>query len=145
MILSQKFFARFEALDKTCCLADRFGLRLKCKSCNAFSITANEYGRFVSGLTHMFAMMFATSLKDDSDCTCRSFSDTCKSPLSRIYQIFCSIKPYFPRNGWWSLMEVGLSQKSRMSDEMFLYILRCKNALNDSKEHLKCCKSDRSR
>ena len=50
----------------------------------ALSMIPTVYGRFVSGFTHMSATLVAMSRNMASSCECRSFSETCSSPLARI-------------------------------------------------------------
>ncbi len=51
----------------------------------ARSITPTGYGRLLSGLTHLSATIVAISLKEESSWLCLSLSETCNSPLARIY------------------------------------------------------------
>ena len=69
----------------TCCFVLLVGLTEMWQSFMARSIRVTVYGLFVSGLTHLSATIVAISLNIISCWLCRSFSDTCSSPLARIW------------------------------------------------------------
>ena len=71
--------------SSACCFVLLWALTEKCASLSALSTTPTVYGLFVSGLTHLSATIVAMSLNIVSSWLWRSFSDTCSSPLAKIY------------------------------------------------------------